>query len=201
MDWEEIAKTWDERQGTDTYAAAAYDSLERSCEDLDFSLSGSRACDFGCGTGLLSERLAEKCAEVVAIDSSKNMIAALEGKISSNSLDRIRPLCTTLGAETVATNPLLSEPFDIVVCSSVCAFLDDYPGAVTLLGGLLRKGGLFVQWDWELTPDTEMPAGLTRGVIRDALLGAGLEVVSIDTGFAFINRTTTMSPLMAVGRM
>lgn len=200
MDWDEIAKTWDGRKGTHSYAKAAFESLERSSKDLGFSLKGTRACDFGCGTGLLSEKLAEQCSDIVAIDISEEMIATLKKKITGRGLTGIQPLCMTLGEEAIAGSPLLSEPFDIVVCSSVCAFLDDYPGSVALLARLLRKGGLFVQWDWELIPGSDKPAGLTRAAIRDALAGAGMEVLSVETGFSFTNGETTIAPLMAVAR-
>lgn len=201
MNWDDHAEAWDRREGVRAYARAAYGSLVRRASKLDFRLDAVRACDFGCGTGLLSEKLAETCAEVVAIDSSRQMIEALQAKIVERGHSRIRPLCITLKTETIAASPELAEPFDIVVCSSVCAFLEDYPNSVALLRGLLHPGGLFVQWDWELNPADEEPWGLSRESICDALQGAGLELLSLDSEFTIDVGGVAMSPLMAVGRL
>lgn len=163
MEWDDYASGWDQREEVRAYADAAFESLRRQCDELGFPLAGARVCDFGCGTGLLSEKL-----------------AASEALVSSY--------------------PHLQLPFDMVVCSSVCAFLDDYPGAVTLLTRLLRPGGLFVQWDWELDPNEAEPFGLERSAIRNALEAAGLDVLSLDTGFRLTVGEDTMAPLMGVGR-
>jgi hypothetical protein len=94
----------------------------------------------------------------------------------------------------------IDRAFDIVVCSSVCAFLDDYASSVAILARLLRRGGLFVQWDWELDPDDDEPFGLTREAIREVLTGVGLDLLSLETGFTIGNGADAMSPLMAVAQ-
>jgi 2-polyprenyl-3-methyl-5-hydroxy-6-metoxy-1,4-benzoquinol methylase len=200
MDWDEHAANWDEREDVRAYAEEAYESLERRCSELRFSLRGTRVCDFGCGTGLLSERLAVHSDTVVAIDSSEKMIATLARKVATLKLDNVHPLCMMLDSESLASSPLLSEPFDLVVCSSVCAFVDDYPATVALLAQRLRPSGLFVQWDWEANEDDEDPFGLTRDAIRAAHTAAGLDVLFLDTGFTLGKGDEVMAPLMAVGR-
>lgn len=84
MDWDDYAAIWDEKPGVREYTAAAFDSLKRACLERSFELEGTRALDFGCGTGLLSEKLASLCDEVVALDSSEKMIAALDAKKPSS---------------------------------------------------------------------------------------------------------------------
>ena len=54
----------------------------------------------------------------------------------------------------------------------MCAFLDDYAGTTGTLVRLLRPGGLFVQWDWELDPHAHEPFGLTRKQVRATLSGS-----------------------------
>jgi SAM-dependent methyltransferase len=88
--------------------------------------------------------------------------------------------------------------FDLVVCSSVCAFLDDYRSTVTELVSRLAPGGLLVQWDWERTGDEEH--GLTRDEIRDTLGGAGLVDVEVGVGFTIEIEGQAMSPIMGHGR-
>ena len=92
------------------------------------------------------------------------------------------------------------DRYDLVVCSSVCAFVDDYPGLLRELAASLRPGGLFVQWDWELDPDADEPYGLTREAMRSALLKADLEVIVVETGFELPMGELVMRPLMGVGR-
>lgn len=60
----------------------------------------------------------------------------------------------------------------------MCAFVDDYPGAVAMLADRLAPNGYFVQWDWELDPAAAEPFGLTpdgnaQALVKERLDGAG----------------------------
>ena len=90
--------------------------------------------------------------------------------------------------------------YDLVVCSSVCSFLDDYPATAAELANLLNPGGLFVQWDWERKDDDGDSHGLTRPEISSALTTAGLEAVEVRVGFEVPMGEQTMRPLMGTGR-
>lgn len=187
--WAEAAPTWDTDPYVVAYANAAFESLQAAV-----TLSAdTRVLDFGCGTGLLAERLAPHVHEVVAVDASAAMVEVLSAK----SLPNVKSLAATW---TPANLPNDLGRFHLVVCSSVCAFLDDYPGTAAMLASLLHPGGHFVQWDWELDPSAEEPMGLTAPTIREALERAGLEVVSVGQGFDCRVEGTTMRPLMGVGR-
>lgn len=191
MNWDEYAATWDEGEAQRAYAEAAFDSLRKAAPGLGVSLTAARICDFGCGTGLLTEKVAPAASRVDAIDRSPAMLDVLRAKIGREGWDHVHPH-TTL--------PTKSGPYDLVLCSSVCAFLDDYPGMVIGLAARLGPGGLFVQWDWELEPESEEPFGLSRDAVRAALQRAGLERVTVDTAFAVAIDDQTMRPLMGVGR-
>ena len=197
--WDDYAATWDEDEAVRAYSAAAFESLLRSCERSHFQLVDARVCDFGCGTGLLSEKLAARVSEVVAIDSSAKMIEELRGKMARLGSSRIVALEAMLDEDFVARSRHFRRPFDLIVCSSVCAFVDDYAATVGLLARQLRAGGLFVQWDWELDPSADEPFGLTRDGVREALEGAGLENVFVDIGFTAKVGDQQMAPLMGVG--
>ena len=64
---------------------------------------------------------------------------------------------------------------------------------------LLRPGGLFVQWDWELDPNSQEPFGLTREQVKATLLRSGLEAVQVATAFDVTMGDKTVRPLMGVG--
>ena len=191
IDWDGYAADWDEDEGARAYADAAVQSLERLLADGGLPLAGARVCDFGCGTGLLTERLAARCASIDAVDSSAGMLEVLEAKVARLRLTHVRAFSDL---------PVSDEPYDLVVCSSVCGFLSDYPGTLARLASRLRPGGMLVQWDWELDPDDEEPSGLTRDGIREAMQTAGLQVVSVATAFTVAIERTSMSPLMGVGK-
>lgn len=188
-EWDETALGWDEDPFVRAYATAAFDSLLDVLTLADLDLSRGIALDFGCGTGLLTERLVAAGASVSAVDTSEGMLDVLHAKIEQGGWTGV----------TTATDLAGQTPhFDVVVCSSVCGFVDDYPATAVELVALLKAGGVFVQWDWERSePDGN---GLTRDEVRSALMNAGLLDVTVDTGFTIEVEGQTMSPLIGHGR-
>ncbi len=189
-DWDECAAGWDDDEAARAYATAAYESLTTLLSHRGVSLDGGHVLDFGCGTGLLSEKLIAHGARIAAVDTSPAMRAVLEAKAAANGWT---------GIDVRATLPAEGQAYDLVVCSSVCSFLDDYPAAVRRLVSLLAPGGLFVQWDWELDADDPDGHGLTRAQIVDALEAAGLEGIDVGIGFEAAVGSETMRPLMGHG--
>ena len=96
--------------------------------------------------GLLTEQLVDVAESIDAVDASPAM---LDGARREDRRAEAGPRCERLSASRSG-----SGTHDLVVCSSVCGFLDDYPGTVARLAGLLRPGGLFVQWDWNARTPT-----------------------------------------------
>ncbi|MBT8240783.1 MAG: class I SAM-dependent methyltransferase [Acidimicrobiia bacterium] len=188
-EWDDHAEGWDDDEAVRSYAAAAFTSLLPVLHEYRIPLEGSRVLDFGCGTGLLTERLVAEGATVFAVDTSPAMLAVLENKISA-----------TGGSDVVtATAVPSSGEFDLVVCSSVCAFLDDYPGTSRELVDLLRPGGVFVQWDWEQNDAEAGSFGLSRVEIVDALGAAGLHHTVVETAFEILVEGSPMKPLIGHG--
>jgi 2-polyprenyl-3-methyl-5-hydroxy-6-metoxy-1,4-benzoquinol methylase len=190
-EWDEYASGWDGDRAARAYAAAAFESLHAAIMTRGMTLDGAVVCDFGCGTGLLTERLAPNAARIDAVDTSPGMLEVLQAKI-----DRFGWTNVTTHREV----PADAGSYDLIVCSSVCSFLDDYPGAVVQLAHRLAAGGAFVQWDWERDPLDEDLHGLSRAEVRDALEGARLVSVQVETGFEATADGNTMSPLMGIGQ-
>jgi len=199
MTWDDYADDWDEDEGARAYSQSAFECLTRLCAERAVHLEGARVCDFGCGTGLLTEKLAPVCAEVVAVDTSAGMVERLRRKIDRRGLTNVHTT-TEAVEQAVNHNTIFGRPFDVVVCSSVCAFLDDYAMTTSTLVRLLRPGGLFVQWDWELDPHSQEPFGLTREQVQVTLSRSGLEAVQVTTGFEVAMGDKTVRPLMGVGQ-
>ncbi len=187
-EWDEYAEGWDDDPYVRSYAAAAMTSLRDAVRLAGLSLDGATIVDFGCGTGLLTEQLVDDGAIVTAIDTSTAMLDALEAKIAERGWSQV---------VTGADLPAGREVWDVVACSSVCSFLDDYPGTVAQLVARLRPGGLFIQWDWERTGTD--PHGLSVEEIRKALTGAGLVEITVATAFEVEIGGDTMAPLVGHG--
>ncbi|MGI9610214.1 MAG: class I SAM-dependent DNA methyltransferase [Acidimicrobiia bacterium] len=188
-EWDNYADAWDDDDAVRAYADAAFESLLPILNNTGITLERASVLDFGCGTGQLAERLAQRGAEVLAVDTSRVMLSVLDGKISEHRWSGIR----------TATMIPSSGVYDLVVCSSVCGFLADYPGTVQDLVSLLEPGGLFVQWDWERSDEADS-FGLTRSEIQTALEGAGLTDVVVETAFTVSIEGEAMAPLIGHGR-
>lgn len=189
-EWDEYAAAWDDDPAARAYAAAAFSSLVAVLRDCDLALAGTVVCDFGCGTGLLTEQLVQTVASVDAVDTSAAMRAVLEAKIAGRGWRHVR---------VEREIPSSQDSHDLVVCSSVCGFLDDYRGTVQLLADLLRPGGLFVQWDWE-RQDRDDTHGLSRSQVHQALEAAGLVDVQVGTAFEVEIDGQLMAPLIGIGQ-
>lgn len=187
--WDDWADGWDDDPGARAYSRAAYASLRDDLERRGIALTDTRVLDFGCGTGLLTEQLVDAVESVHAVDVSPKMLAVLDAKIDENRWTSV--------ATSVAV-PDNGERWDLIVCSSVCSFLDDYPGTIASLAGRLNPGGVFMQWDWEAA-EADDAHGLTRTAIAAALDNAGLTETEVRVAFSIPFEDQTMEPLLGSG--
>ncbi len=191
--WDEIATDWDTRADTRLYAERAFESWNRKIAPLVTDLTESRVLDFGCGTGLLTEKLAPHCGHIVAVDISAGMISVLQSKVVDKHIDNITPLVTAIDSAAINENPELSEKFDLVVASSVCSFLPDYDSTLRDLSSALKPGGLFVQWDWL----SEMPIERIRGAYETS----GLINLGVEQAFVMTMEDESMPVVLGIARL
>ena len=186
--WDDHADGWDDDPAARAYSRAAYASLVQDLEQRGRSLDQMRVLDFGCGTGLLTEQLVDQAGSVHGVDISPKMLAVLDAK------------AVRLGWTNVTTSTTMPPDgaWDLTVCSSVCSFLDDYPGTVSQIAAQLNPGGAFIQWDWEAAPGDE-GHGLTRTQIDQALRSAGLVDIDVRTAFSIPFEDQKMEPLAGSG--
>jgi 2-polyprenyl-3-methyl-5-hydroxy-6-metoxy-1,4-benzoquinol methylase len=187
--WDDYADGWDINPDVIEYAQRAFDSLEH-CIDL----SNLRVLDFGCGTGLLTEKIAKQAAEVIAIDTSAKMIDVLNAK----SLNNVSALCCELSQPEINSNPRLNADFDLIVASSVCAFVPNYLQTLQDLKRLLKPGGLFIQWDWQQNGNDDF--GFTNKMMHQAFTNTGLRVKTVSPAFSLTTNGTTMTVLMGIAK-
>lgn len=193
--WDRHADEWDEDENARSYAAFAYVSLLEHVDILSIEWKKNRVLDFGCGTGLLSEKLAPLVKEIIAVDTSQKMIDVLRGKRIGN----INPICENIdGKHHHAFANVLME-FELITASSVCSFLPDYEAMLGLLVKSLVPNGYFVQWDWLRVGDEEF--GLTADRVSNAIRGTGLKCVYVGKAFTLTIENEEMPVLIGIGRL
>jgi 2-polyprenyl-3-methyl-5-hydroxy-6-metoxy-1,4-benzoquinol methylase len=191
-EWDDFATEWDVNDEVREYSEKAFHSWVKKVAPAIPDLSKCRVLDFGCGTGLLAEKLAEKCGQVVAVDSSPKMVEVLDRKIEQSGTTNIVTSDITVNATTVKDHDLFASKFDLIVASSVCSFLTDYESTLRDLSFLMNPGGWFVQWDWI----SDMPAER----ISEAFRAAKLNEHSVATAFSMKAKGKTSPVVMGIGR-
>ncbi len=78
--WNDHAECWGDNADVNLYADRAFTSLVAQIDIVNANRKSKRVLDFGCGTGLLAERVAPYVHELVAVDTSEKMIAVLKSK-------------------------------------------------------------------------------------------------------------------------
>ena len=190
---DDLAADWDTREDARIYAEQAFQSWNRKIAPLVSNLAESRVLDFGCGTGLLTEKLAPLCGHIVAVDTSRRMIEILRRKVEDGDIGNITPLETAINSVTIAQNRELSDAFDLIVASSVCSFLSDYNATLRDLSSLMKPGGLFVQWDWL--------DRMTKDRIRNAYEASGLIKLGVEEAYIMEIENESMPVVMGMARL
>lgn len=191
-EWDDYADEWDNNEDARFYAQNAFASWEKKVAPLYANTAELRVLDFGCGTGLLTELLAVHCGHVVAVDTSAKMIEVLAKKLVSSETGNIVATSFAIDADTIRDRPDLLGNFDLIVASSVCSFLPDYPSTLSALCSIMKSGACFVQWDWM----DDMPEERIRG----AFAAVGLTVRDIDQAFSMAGVRGTRSVIMGIGQ-
>jgi trans-aconitate 2-methyltransferase len=99
-----------------------------------------RVLDAGCGSGRVTEQLAERLARgrVVALDGSASMVEAARERLARFG-DRIEYVVADLGA------PLpLTEPVDSILSTATFHWVPDHDALFANLAAVLRPGGRLV---------------------------------------------------------
>ena len=185
--WDDVAADWDNEKSTGVFATKAFESLQGIID-----LQGARLLDFGCGTGLLSQKLSPAAKEIVALDSSEAMIEQMDKKELAN----VEPVVDILSRGLVAMHPAFRDQFDAVLASSVCSFLPNYSDVADIVYSLLDKGGCFVHWDW--LSDQDEIGGMTQAHVHQVLTSVGFEDVTVTTPFDIDTPAGKQTVLMAV---
>ncbi|HHF2936484.1 TPA: class I SAM-dependent DNA methyltransferase [Vibrio diabolicus] len=188
QDWDGLAKNWESNPATEQFAQSVFEQLQQLTQ-----LDGIKVLDFGCGTGQLSKRLSPMVKDIVALDASEAMIEELDKKELAN----VEPVVDALSRGLVAQHPAFRGQFDLVVASSVLAFVEDLDASLKISHSLLNHGGYFVHFDWIAESEQD---GFTLAKSKRALKDAGFTEVESQHVFDITSDGKTMSVLMGLGR-
>ncbi|MEF1311323.1 class I SAM-dependent methyltransferase [Vibrio mytili] len=188
QDWDGLAKNWESNPATEKFAQSVFEQLQRLTQ-----LNGLKVLDFGCGTGQLSQLLSPIVKDIVALDASESMIEELDKKELAN----VEPVVDVLSRGLVAQHPAFRGQFDLVVASSVLAFVDDLDASLKIALSILNCGGYFVHFDWAADSESE---GFTVARSEQALKKAGFSEVEAKKVFDITSDTQTIAVVMGIGR-
>lgn len=131
--------------GTSAYERAKYDDTLAALGDRRFA----RGLEVGCSIGVLTERLAERCDELVALDVAQAAVDAAGARLAGREGVEVR--------RASLPEQWPSGSFDLVVASEVLYYFDRATLRDDVLPGLvgrLRPGGLLLAVHWRRPTDT-----------------------------------------------
>jgi 2-polyprenyl-3-methyl-5-hydroxy-6-metoxy-1,4-benzoquinol methylase len=136
--FDEKAKSWDDEPRRVAMGMA----IARAVEAKIGAGEKPRLMDYGCGTGLCSLPLAGRCAAVLGVDSSTEMLARLEAKARGAGLGPVTTRRHDLTAEALA-----GEEFDVILCAMTLHHVRDVGLLLGRFWSMLSAGGLLALAD------------------------------------------------------
>jgi 2-polyprenyl-3-methyl-5-hydroxy-6-metoxy-1,4-benzoquinol methylase len=95
--------------------------------------------DFGCGSGAITNKLAEAAKAIDAIDISSGMLEFAKRQAKENSIGNINYLQTTIFNERFE-----NESFDAILAFNVLHYIEDMPSLMERINWLLKPNGIFI---------------------------------------------------------
>ncbi len=173
------AAAWDENPArlelAENVAGAIFEETQLT-SDMD-------ALDFGCGTGLLTLKLASKVRSVTGADTSRGMLEVLKGKIAKQSSSSVKTLL--LDAGSIGD---LGGPYHLIVSSMTLHHVQEAEALLRRFYEVLRPSGCLCLADldtdggrFHADPTGVFHHGFDRGKIQAAFFDAGFKKVHVRT--------------------
>ena len=183
------ASLWDENPQRRAVALEVAKAIIAATNPRDTA----HALEFGCGTGLVTMKIAPLVKTLSAVDTSSAMLSVLQEKIKTSGLSGIETICTDLSSpsDTFAAE----KTFELIYGSMTLHHIDDTAGFLIRISRLLSPGGMLALADLDQEdgmfhddPLEKVHHGFDRGVLAAMLKAAGLETILFETIYTF-NKT------------
>ncbi|KAL4954384.1 S-adenosyl-L-methionine-dependent methyltransferase [Aspergillus filifer] len=215
------AASWDNNPSVQEATRLAFDTLKPKIEELSHrkkaiqpKSTGLDVLEVGCGTGLLTLRVAPLVNEIVALDPAEGMIEVLKGKVDTvtstcqteTELEprrggkNITPLCTLLTdpedsilppADPTNSNPISPRKnYDLILSHLVLHHVPDLKQFLATLLLCLTPGGRVALTDFEdFGPEAIKfhPPRKLEGVERHGIKKGWIEGVMREVGFVDVS--------------
>jgi cyclopropane fatty-acyl-phospholipid synthase-like methyltransferase len=181
-----------EKRDFDKEAAAWYENPARVklADDVAAAIirqaplnAGMEVLDFGCGTGLLTLRLAPRVRSITGVDSSRGMLDVLVAKVMKQNLSNVRTLRLDLDR-----GDALPGVYDLIVSSMTLHHIEKTDALLGRFYEALSPSGRLCLADLDL--DEGQFHSDNQGVFHFGFDRAALRQACADAGFASIQDTT-----------
>jgi len=102
-----------------------------------FNKRGGSVLDAGCGSGVMSALAAREAGHVLAFDASAAMLQLAAQTVAQKTLGNVELQLGALKDDAL----IEGQPFDLILCSSVLEYIEDWWSAFDWLAGALTPGG------------------------------------------------------------
>jgi 2-polyprenyl-3-methyl-5-hydroxy-6-metoxy-1,4-benzoquinol methylase len=171
-DFDKEAAQWDENPGRIKLASDVSDAII-----LNVPLNSSmRAMDFGCGTGLLTLRIAPLLASVTGVDSSHGMLDVLRTKISKQKIKNVTESLVDLD-----NGGVLTGNYDLIVSSMTFHHIEKLAPLLKQFHECLVPEGYIAIAD--LDPDDGLFHGDNKGVMHFGFERTAISQAFVEAGF------------------
>ena len=132
--WDRTAQYYDKEEKKDERTYLKF--IENARKHLKFT---DLVLDFGCGTGIVSNEIAENVKMVYAVDISSKMIEIARNKAFGRKIQNVDYVYSTVFDERFTRNT-----FDVILAFNVLHLLEDSQKVIQRINELLKPGGYII---------------------------------------------------------